>query len=211
MALFPIFPIRLLMIILPFVIVGGVLGYVCTRGVNVFKKQGVAWCLTALMIVAAIGIGYGKALASNVSVPVPEPGLVQGPGTFPSYVRDDAGVLSDAAERELYERNLRLYGDYGVVIAVVTCNYSRDDLYNYALKRAEGMNLGGYDFIVVLDISGDNYWLVQGADLVNDFTDEDCSNYAWDYMEAEFAAGDYDSAVLSLTKALEDWYSGYFN
>lgn len=207
----PVFPIRLLLIVLP-VVIAGVLLIVLTatgRGQKKFGRQAVAWFVTSLMVVAAIGIGYGKAHASKV--PEPAPGLQQGPGTFPSYVRDGAGVLSDRTERELYDRSLRLYGDYGVVIGVVTCNYGRDDLYDYALDRAGEMGLGGYDFIVVLDIRGDNYWLVQGADLVRYFTDDDCADYAWDYMEQAFAGGDYDSAVLKLTKALEDWYGGYFN
>ena len=29
-------------------------------------------------------------------------------------------------------------------------------------------------------------------------------------MEKHFAAGDYDNAVLKLTKALEDWYGNYY-
>ena len=205
----PVFPIRLLMIILPVAVAGAILAFAGSRGVSSFKKQGVAWGLTALMIVAAIGIGYGK--AANVSnTPEPTPDLQVGPGAFPSYVKDNAGVLSDRTVRELDQRNLRLYGDYGVVIGVVTCNYGRDDLYNYALKQAENMGLGGRDFIVVLDIRGDNYWLVQGADLVRYFTDEDCSDYAWDYMEDAFARGDYDRAVLDLTEMLELWYGTYF-
>lgn len=203
----PVFPIRLLMLALPAVIAAGVLAYAGTRGAGVFKKQGVAWGLTALMVVAAIGIGLAKTSAGNT----PEPDYQQGPGTFPSYVRDDAGVLSNGTERELYERNLRLYENHGVVIGAVTCNYGRDDLYDYALQRAEDMGLGGYDFIVVLDIRGDNYWLIQGYDLLPYFTDEDCSDYVYEYMERDFARGDYNAAVLNLTEALEDWCDDYFN
>ena len=199
MGLLPVFPIRLLMLILPVAAAVVILAIVGGRGVGVLKKQGVAWGLTALMIVAAVGIGYGKAHASVKPEEAPQP-----------YVRDDAGVLSYNTLTQLTQRNQRLYDKYGVVVAVVTCNYGKDDLYNYALKQAEKMNLGGRDFIVVLDISGDNYWLVQGADFVNAFTDEDCSDYAWDYMEDSFVAGDYDSAVLSLTQALEHWYPMYF-
>lgn len=219
MAFFPVFPIRLFMLILPVAVAGAVLiGIAATdKGMKAFGRQGVAWFLTSLMIVAAVGIGYGKAHASDISVPVPEPGLVQGPGTAPNaaaagyFERDDAGVLSDDTMAELIARSQVLYEKYGVAIGVVTCNYGRDDLYDYALKQAEDMGLGGYDFIVVLDISGDNYWLVQGADLVDDFTDDDCSDYAYDCMERYFAAGDYDRAVLKLTTALEDWYSNYFS
>ena len=188
------------LLILPLVIAVVVLALVGGRGVSVFKKQGVAWGLTALMIVAAIGIGSIKAFAgSRTPEESPQP-----------YVRDDAGVLSYNTQTLLTQRNQRLYDRCGVVIGVVTCNYGRDDLYNYALKRAEEMDLRGYDFLVVLDIRGDNYWLIQGADLVDDFTDDDCSDYAWDYMESYFARGDYDGAVLSLTEMLELWYGTYF-
>ena len=202
------------LLILPVVVAAAVLGLVGGRGVSVFKKQGVAWGLTALMIVAAIGIGYGKAHASNVSEPAPD--YQQGPGTAPNaaaagyFVLDDAGVLSDDTMASLIARNAKLYEKYGVVIAVVTCDYGRDDLGSYVDKRGEEMNLGRRDFIVVLDIKGDNYWLGRGEDLAWDFTDDDCDRYAWNYMEQAFAGGDYDSAVLKLTQALEDWYGSYF-
>ena len=190
----------LLLILLPVVIAGAILFFAGNRGVSVFKKQGVAWGLTALMIVAAIGIGNIKAFAgSRTPEAAPQP-----------YVRDDAGVLSNNTLTQLAQRNQRLYDKFGVAIAVVTCNYGRDDLGSYVDRRGEEMDLGRRDFIVVLDIKGDNYWLGRGEDLAWDFTDEDCSDYAWDYMEQSFAGGDYDSAVLKLTQALEDWYGRYF-
>ena len=188
------------LLVIPIALAAGILAFAGGRGVSVFQKQGVAWGLTALMIVAAIGIGFAKA---PVSGPAPE----EAPQP---YVRDDVGALSYNTLTQLTQRNQRLYDKYGVVIGVVTCNYGREDLYDYAIKQAGEMGLGGYDFIVVLDIRGDNYWLVQGADLVRYFTDDDCSDYAWNYMEQAFAGGDYDSAVLKLTQALEDWYRSYF-
>ena len=196
----PGFPIKLLLMILPFVIVGGVLAYVGTRGVSVFKKQGVAWGLTALMIVAAIGIGNIKALASSQ---IPEE-------SAQPYVRDDAGVLSYNTLTLLTQRNQRLYDKYGVVIGVVTCNYGRNDLYDYALKRAEELDLRDYDMLVVLDIKGKTYGMIQGAALVDDFTDEDCDQYAWDYMGDAFDGADYDRAVRDISEMLELWYGVYF-
>ena len=175
---------------------------------NILKKQGVAWVITIVMIVAAIGIGRAKAPAAQYPV-TQEPVVVQ-PDSADQvdsfYVYDEAGVLSQRTEEKLTQRNLGLYQDLDVLIAVVTTNYGRDDLYNYALDYGDSVGLGSMDFIVVLDISGENYWLVQGAGLVDRFTDDDCGDYAWDYMESYFAAGDYDGAVLTLTEALENWY-----
>ena len=186
-----------------------ILAVVGNRGTGVFKKQGVAWIVTGVMIFAAIGIGYAKAPANNH--PAPESDLPGAPNGAASFVWDDAGVLSSETVRTLDQRNERLWKQYGVSIGVVTCNYGRDDLDQYAMKRAEEMGLGGYDMIVALDISGDNYWLIQGSDISGAFTDQDCSDYAYEYMEYDFARGFYGDGLLSLTEALESWYEDYFD
>lgn len=180
-------------------------------GKNVFKKQGVAWLITIVMVVVSIGIGYAKAPVNN---PAPEP--TNAPQSTPSgsstsYVWDNARVLSDQTIRELDQRNQRLWDRCRASIGVVTCNYGGDDLGNYALQCAEDMGLGGYDMIVALDIQGDNYWLVQGDDLRRDFTDQDCTDYAYEYLEYHFARGMYGDALLELTQALESWYGDYFD
>lgn len=207
----PVFQIRtLLMLALPVAVAAAVLAAVSRRGRAVLQKQGVAWGLTALMVVAAIGIGYARAPV-NGPAPAPDyPSETIPPAAASSFVRDDANVLSARTQRELAERNDRLWQRYSVTIGVVTCNYNRDDLYNYAEKQFEKMDLGGYDMIVVLDIKGDNYWLYTGDSVAWDFTDDDCSNYAYSYMEDYFVRGMYDDAVLDLTAALEDWYGSYY-
>ena len=210
----PVFPIRLILMILPVVVVGLVVGVIFAKGGSGLRKQGVAWFLTALMIVAAIGIGYGRANASrtpeNVSAPTNAPTVP--PQAYPalSYVRDGAGVLSGQTEQVLDERNERLWNNYNVTVGVVTCNYNRDDLYDYTVKQFEDMGLGGSDMLVVLDISGDNYGLYAGSGVSRHFSDQDCSDYAYDYMEEWFAAGDYDFAVCQLTEMLELWYGTYY-
>lgn len=186
---------------------GGVAAGEKNKRVNIFKTQAGAWLFTIIMVIAAIGIGYAK--GPSAGSPEPRPDAPNAPASGQSYVRDGADVLSSQTERELDRRNDRLWDRYSVSIGVVTCNYGRDDLDEYALKCAEEMGLGGYDFIVALDISGENYWLIQGNDIRRDFTDQDCSDYAYEYMEKSFAKGDYDNAVLRLTKALETWYGSY--
>lgn len=220
----PVFPIRLLLVFLPVAIAAGVLGLAASKGGGFLKNQGVAWFLTALMVVAAVFIGIGKsplnnpkpeaAPAPNAAPPtaLPEPGYSAAPvpGSSESFVWDNARVLSSDTVGQLDQRNERLWNNCSVSIGVVTCNYGGDDLYGYAMQCAEDMGLGGYDMIVVLDIQGDNYWLLQGDDIRGAFTDNDSSNYAYDYMEQDFARGNYDAALLSLTKALEEWYESHF-
>jgi len=206
----PAFGIRsILLLVIPVGVAAIVLAVMGKRGAGVFKKQGVAWGLTLLMVFAAVGIGWAKAPVVNGGFPGHDQD--HRPEAASSLIWDNAQVLSDKTIRTLDQRNERLWDRYQVSISVVTCNYGRDDLGDYALQAAGDMGLGGYDMIVALDISGDNYWLVQGNDLRRDFTDNDCSDYAYDYMERDFARGDYDDAVLSLTKALEAWYGDYYD
>lgn len=206
----PVFPFRtLLALALPIAIAAAVLAVVGKRGTSVFKKQGVAWGLTVLMIFAAIGIGYAR--GPMAGTPEPRPETPNAPASAQSYVWDNARVLSDQDVRALDQRNQRLWDRYSVSIGVVTCNYGGDDLYDYAMQCAEDMGLGGYDMIVALDITGDNYWLLQGNDIRRDFTDQDCSDYAYEYLEYDFARGMYGNAALDLTEALESWYENYFD
>ncbi len=174
---------------------------------NTLKKPAVAWSIVIVVIIIAVAIGLFKGRTAD---PAPAPGTGGNNPTVTTYIHDDAGVLSSSTENKLADITAGTINDYGTAIAVVTCNYGRDDLGDYAMDYAEDIGLGENDFIVVLDISGENYWLVQGYGLVPYFTDQDCSDYAYDYMERDFARGDYDGAVLSLARALSDWYADNF-
>lgn len=175
---------------------------------NFLKKSGVAWLLTAVMIVLAVFIGVGSA----PTTPTPDiyPQTTDSPMADSYYVLDEAGVLSDSTIAELSARNRALMSDMNVVIACATVNYG-GELGSYALELASDLDLAEYDFIVVLDISGDNYWLVQGSGLVDVFTNDDCSSYAYDYLERDFAAGRYGDSLLNLTQALSKWYYANYN
>ena len=125
------------MLALPVAVAAAVLAAASKRGASVFKKQGVAWGLTVLMVFAAIGIGYAKAPVNN---PAPGPGYPSEtipPAAADSYVWDNARVLSSRTARELDGRNERLWSRYSASIGVITCNYGGDDLYDYALQRRE--------------------------------------------------------------------------
>jgi uncharacterized membrane protein YgcG len=180
---------------------------------NILKKQSVAVLLTVVMIGAAVGIGQAKARVTT-STPMGTDSGIQAPSatvvvSVYNCVYDNAEVLSESTKQALSDLNDQL-NKSGVCVAVVTTNYGRSDLGSYAIEFADDIGLGADDFIVVLDISGDNYWLVQGAGLVDEFTDDDCGDYAYTYMEKSFAKGDYDSAVLSLAQALSDWYTNNY-
>lgn len=196
----------MLFLVLPWAAIGiavAIVAVAARYGKNVFKTQGVAWLMTLVMVVVSIGIGYAKSPTNNPKPETPRPSASN------SYVWDNAKVLSGKTKDTLNARNDRLWERYRASIGVVTCD-DVDDLGEYAMQCAGDMGLGGYDFVVALDIEGENYWLVQGDDIRRKFTDQMCSDYAYDYMEDYFARGMYDDALLDLTEALENWYEGYY-
>ena len=207
----PTFPIKtFLLLIIPVALAAIILAVVGKRGTGVFKKQGVAWGLTVLMIFAAIGIGYAKAPVSNPAHSPDYPPETAPPAAAESYVWDDAGVLSSQTVRVLDQRNERLWKRYNAVVGVALCNYGGNDPYTYVTTLFADMGLGGDDMLVVLDISGDNYWMYTGERVSRQFSGEDCDDYTYGYMEDFFARGMYDDAVLALTEALEVWYADYY-
>lgn len=196
---------RIALIIVPCVALGILLAVMAAgvkKGTNIFKIPAVAWMITGVLVVVAIGIGIERTEGSPIPEPAPRPSTA--PPASGSFVWDDANALSDRTVRELDERNDRLWDRHNVTVAVVTCDNQRE-LGEYAYRQAEKMGLGGYDMVVALDIRGDNYWLLLGSDVGRDFP-YDPSEYACEYMENAFVRRDYDGAVLELTKALEDWY-----
>lgn len=196
---------RIALIIVPCVALGILLAVMAAgvkKGTNIFKIPAVAWMITGVLVVVAIGIGIERTEGSPIPEPAPRPSTA--PPASGSFVWDDANALSDRTIRELDQRNDRLWDRHNVTVAVVTCDNQRE-LGEYAYRQAEKMGLGGYDMVVALDIRGDNYWLLLGNDVGRDFP-YDPSEYACEYMENAFVRRDYDGAVLELTKALEDWY-----
>ncbi|MGN0968026.1 MAG: TPM domain-containing protein, partial [Oscillospiraceae bacterium] len=95
----------------------------------------------------------------------------------------------------------------GAVVAVATVPDAKGwDLGDFCLDLGDKWGLSGQDMILVLDIGGDNYWLVQGYDLVDSFSDDMAGQYARQFLENDFAANNYGAGVVKLFDALCAWY-----
>lgn len=164
-----------------------------------FKKRGVAIAITAVVIVLMAAWGIYKAPAQLPDVRTGD------------WVYDGAGVLSQSVEEYLAEGNEQLLADYGVVVAVATVpNVKGWEFSDFCIELGDQWGLSGSDFILVMDVEGDDYWLVQGYDLMYDFSDDTAGEYARKYLENDFAAGDYGAAAIALFDALSDWYDSYY-
>lgn len=114
-----------------------------------FQKRGVAIVVLILAIVASSAWGLHKTPA----VSTPEGGEKLDPSlstaAFEQYVRDEANVLSDKAEKAVSLYNANWDKMFGSIMAVVTVQ-SSDNLENTAYDYADTMQLGSNDAILVI-------------------------------------------------------------
>lgn len=114
-----------------------------------FQKRGVAIVVLILAIVASSAWGLHKAPV----VSTPEGGEKLDPSlstaAFEQYVRDEANVLSDKAEKAVSLYNANWDKMFGSIMAVVTVQ-SSDNLENTAYDYADTMQLGSNDAILVI-------------------------------------------------------------
>lgn len=153
------------------------------------KKQS-RMCRAAALFIACV-------LAIFLSVSVFAAGIPDPPQ---SYVLDEADVISDSTERYINEKNNSLAEACGAQIVFVavdfTGNYSTHD-YAYELFNQWGIGdkKANNGMLYVLVIGAEDYYALPGSGVLDVLSGGALDNILMDYMEPDFAAGDYDAAV----------------
>lgn len=165
-----------------------------------FQKRGVAIVVLILAIVASSAWGLHKAPV----VSTPEGGEKLDPSlstaAFEQYVRDEANVLSDKAEKAVSLYNANWDKMFGSIMAVVTVQ-SSDNLENTAYDYADTMQLGSNDAILVIAKQQQDYYLVASGDFY-DLLSGLSQSFVASCMADNVQKGDYDAAVCALCAAL---------
>ena len=162
---------------------------------KLLKKRGVAVIITVVVILLMALWGIHKAPAQLPPVQTGQ------------WVYDGADVFSAEEEQYLTQGNAGLLSDHGAVVAIASVADANGwDLWDFCMELADKWGLNGSDMILVLDIGGDNYWLVQGYDLVSSFSDDDAYQYTRQFLENDFAAKNYGAGTVKLFDALRAWY-----
>lgn len=165
-----------------------------------FQKRGVAIVVLILAIVASSAWGLHKTPA----VSTPEGGEKLDPSlstaAFEQYVRDEANVLSDKAEKAVSLYNANWDKMFGSIMAVVTTD-SVSDMENAAYDYAIEMNLAADDAILVIAKQQQDYCLVASGDFY-DLLSGHLQSVVDSCMADNVQKGDYDAAVRSLCAAL---------
>ena len=181
---------------------------------KVFQNRAVAAVVMVLAIAASVAIGQVKKPDLSVE---PSTKVV---GSY-TYVYDEARVLSDKTMEHIDAMNASLFAQTGAQIMVKTVDSTGgQDILDYAIDLGNQYGVGdaernnGVVMVLALDnisasgLQGD-YGVVVGdglTDYGNAF-----SSMQYQYLEDDFAAGNYDAGVKKTVDAFFDWFADYYS
>jgi len=158
-------------------------------------------CVLALALLAML---CAPALAKTVS---PGPDF---------YYLDNANVLSEELKGEIFFANKLLYDACGAQIVVVTVDSTgRDAIDDYAYELFNSWGIGdaakNNGFLLLLAINDDDYYARTGSGLDRRFSASTIKEYYDDYLERDFAAGNYENGVRKFFEAVFERIATTYN
>ena len=132
------------------------------------------------------------------------------------YYLDEADVLGEALEGEIFFSNQLLYDACGAQICVValrSTGIEAIDDYAYDLFNDWGIGDGDRNngFLILLAIDDEDYYALPGSGLDSRFSAGTIKSYYDQYLESDFAAGRYEAGVKKFFEAvfqrISDTYS----
>lgn len=168
-----------------------------------FQKTWVAVTITALMIVAAIGIGLAKP-EKPVVAPSSDLDTELNIGGYSQWIWDEADVLTKATEDQICLFNANWMARYDSLIAVAAVKSVPGYIDDYAYELGEEIGLSAADAILVMDIGGKDAYLAVGPDYP--MSDGEISSYMNEYLYEPFMEEEYDKGVLELLDGINGYY-----
>ncbi len=156
---------------------------------------------TAFRRLAALALALFLCTAPLLAAPsVPDP-------TAGFYAGDFAGVLSDDLEQYIIDKNQALASASGAQIVVVTVDFLDGyDIVDYAVTLFNSWKIGSSEYnngyLILLAIFDENYYSLPGKGLEDVFDGGTIDELQWNYLEEDFAAGDYDKGVRAYFDAV---------
>lgn len=128
-------------------------------------------------------------------------------------VLDMAGVLEQDTVAWVEEQNQTLSAVDAKLTVVTVDTLGDRSAAQYAAGLFDAWKLDsqkGGGLLLLLAIQDREYHLIQGAPIAADLTDERLADYAWNYLEHDFEAGNYDAGARKLLDALFGWYRSHY-
>lgn len=123
------------------------------------------------------------------------------------YVSDFANVIDSDVEQDIIATNMRLEEMNGVQIAVVTVDFlDGADIEDYAYELFNQWGIGSAEsnngVLLLLAIGEDNYYCLAGTGLNNVLSSGRIKLLLNEYLEPDFARGDYSAGVSKTFNAI---------
>ncbi len=131
------------------------------------------------------------------------------------YVLDTAGVLSEDTEKWIVAENQELFKDCGGEIVVAAVDFlGGEDIRDYTYDMFNTWEIGSdtrnNGILLVLAIGEENYFIQAGYGIDDYFDVPLFSDILNEYLEPDFAAGDYDAGVRKTLGALRTELESYY-
>ncbi|MEK3671554.1 TPM domain-containing protein [Paenibacillus sp. FSL R10-2771] len=124
-----------------------------------------------------------------------------------NYVSDNAGVFKQVTKDYLNQSSNRYAATTGSGIYVVTIKNPGDkSLQDYTYAKFAGVAAGPKDVMLVLDIGGDNYHVLQGKAIDGVLTNERIGGILDTVLEPGFAAKDYAGGATATANAFYSFF-----
>ncbi|MBQ3423888.1 MAG: TPM domain-containing protein [Clostridia bacterium] len=132
------------------------------------------------------------------------------------YYLDNAGVLSEALEGEIFFSNKLLYDACGAQIVVITVDSTgREAIDDYAYQLFYEWGIGDASkdngFLLLLAIDDDDYYARTGSGLDSRFSAATIKEYYDRYLESDFAAKNYEKGVKKFFEAVFEHIATLYN
>lgn len=176
------------------------------------KRTWVAVLVVVVLIAAAVGVGQLRRPQVQISGGKTDLDTTLDTAYLSKYLSDGADLFSDSEEASMLLYNANWDQRYNSIIAVVTLTESSDSsLYETALDWANRWQLNAGDAILVLETAGaGDYYFLTGDDFYTMMPDDVVSRYLNQYLEEDFAAGNYGKGVLRFFAAVNQLYYDTF-
>lgn len=125
------------------------------------------------------------------------------------YVSDFANVIDSDVEQDIIDTNMKLEEKNGVQIAVVTVDFlDGAEIEEYAYELFNQWGIGSAEsnngVLLLLAIGEDNYYCLAGSGLSNILSSGRIKLLLNEYLEPDFANGDYSAGVSKTFDAIYD-------
>ena len=130
------------------------------------------------------------------------------------YVGDYANVLTEETEQYIIAENRKLCEATGAQIVIVTVDFldgMEIEDYAYTIFNDWGIGDAAYNngLLLLLAIGEENYYAMQGEGLEGILSSGTLGDMLYDYLEPDFAVGNYDAGVRAVFDAFLTWYDDH--